>query len=311
MEPSFKPLEVDQEALANWRESSSVLLPLLRLWSRHARRGSAALPTFLGRHLLVNRKYVLRSPTDALYAVEPSDLGSYLAVACGGARYPAHVLETCIRHLARPGVFYDIGANLGYVTIEVARAYREGVDIIAFEPQSGLAEKLVISAHLNGVGEVKVFSCLIGDDHGSRRQLFLPLNSAHASMISRGSRASVATRDMASIDGLVASGAMPPPTLMKIDVEGAELMALRGARQVCAKHRPFIVFESDDNMRRFDYAKTDVFEIIRSFADYRFYDIVPDNRGGLRGLLPLTSPEKSQQDDILAVPPGGTVRGEL
>ena len=116
---------------------------------------------------------------------------------------------------------------------------------------------------------------------------------------------------MASIDGLVASGAMPPPTLMKIDVEGAELMALRGARQVCAKHRPFIVFESDDNMRRFDYAKTDVFEIIRSFADYRFYDIVPDNRGGLRGLLPLTSPEKSQQDDILAVPPGGTVRGEL
>ena len=54
------------------------------------------------------------------------------------------------------------------------------------------------------------------------------------------------TSTVVSIDSLVASGAIPPPDVMKIDTEGAELQAIDGARETIARHRPAIVCELHD-----------------------------------------------------------------
>ena len=54
-----------------------------------------------------------------------------------------------------------------------------------------------------------------------------------------------------SIDSLVASGAIPPPDVMKIDTEGAELQAIEGARATIARHRPAIVCELHDTNAAF------------------------------------------------------------
>jgi hypothetical protein len=45
------------------------------------------------------------------------------------------------------------------------------------------------------------------------------------------------------IDAMIAGGEIVPPSLMKIDVEGAEAMVLRGARETIRRHRPIIFAE--------------------------------------------------------------------
>jgi Methyltransferase FkbM domain len=48
------------------------------------------------------------------------------------------------------------------------------------------------------------------------------------------------------IDSLVHSGEVPPPNVMKIDIEGAELQALRGAAQTMQAHHPAILLATHD-----------------------------------------------------------------
>ena len=54
-----------------------------------------------------------------------------------------------------------------------------------------------------------------------------------------------------SIDSLVAAGTIPPPDVLKIDTEGAELQAIEGARETIARHRPAIVCELHDTNAAF------------------------------------------------------------
>ena len=54
-----------------------------------------------------------------------------------------------------------------------------------------------------------------------------------------------------AIDELVSSGELPPPTVVKIDVEGAELAVLEGMRETIGAHRPAIICELHDTHAAF------------------------------------------------------------
>jgi len=72
-----------------------------------------------------------------------------------------------------------------------------------------------------------------------------------------------------TIDDLFADG--PRVDVMKIDVEGAELPALRGARELCARDRPAIVFECAEasGLARFGYDRADLHDLLSGYG----YDV--------------------------------------
>lgn len=130
---------------------------------------------------------------------------------------------------------YDIGANVGFYTLlSSARAGSSG-RVISFEPLPSNVEFLRKHIALNGCANVDVRPVAISDRDGEAT--FQDTESNATGRLAAGGGRRVRTE---TIDGLLARGEIPPPSIVKIDIEGAEGMALRGARQCLIDHHPMI-----------------------------------------------------------------------
>ncbi|MFC7140327.1 FkbM family methyltransferase [Halosimplex aquaticum] len=124
-------------------------------------------------------------------------------------------------------VFFDVGANIGTHSCLVGQQLVDG-SVVAFEPHPNNAQRLKENLSLNDV-RATVFEYAISNKNGQQ-----PLRVDEGgigqgkhmlSETSGGNTIEVAT---IRLDDLVKSGDIPQPDVIKIDVEGAELDALRG-----------------------------------------------------------------------------------
>jgi FkbM family methyltransferase len=159
----------------------------------------------------------------------------------------------------------DVGANIGDVLTEIVAIAPEGRHV-AFEPLPELAADLQ-----RRFPQVDVRNAAVSDVSG--RAPFYRMKASH-------------TRSSLSRDGLDASeiepiqvsletldDALPTgyvPTLVKIDVEGAEAGVLRGARRLLGDHRPIVVFEHGEAAPR--AATREIYGLLASLG-YRLFDI--------------------------------------
>jgi hypothetical protein len=127
-------------------------------------------------------------------------------------------------------------------------------------------------------------------------ELFVGSHAIHASAKPREKNSARVARRVFTIDSLVRNNQVPAPDVIKMDIEGGELSALLGAKAVIATHKPHIVFESDENMKRFGYERKDVLELLSACAAYEFYFI--ENNGSLVPVV--TSNLNAPYSDILA-----------
>jgi FkbM family methyltransferase len=135
----------------------------------------------------------------------------------------------------------DVGANQGAVLDSIVRLSPDGRHV-AYEPLPKLCESLaarfpavdIRCAALSDVAGATEFSYVLDAPaySGLRERADLPRGA------DRVQRIPVRTErlDEALSDGYV-------PTLIKIDVEGAEFQVLRGAVDTLERHRPFVLFE--------------------------------------------------------------------
>jgi FkbM family methyltransferase len=158
-------------------------------------------------------------------------------------------VQEALRRLLAPGdVFYDIGANVGFFTIVGARLVGPTGRVVAFEPVPWCAQAVARNIELNGFEHASIRAEAVGGEDG-RARLLVVGEASWSHLESTGRHADVRDEiDVAvvSLDSLVAAGTIPPPTVMKIDTEGAELQAIAGARATIAEHRPAIVCELHD-----------------------------------------------------------------
>lgn len=165
-----------------------------------------------------------------------------------GAFYEPEELAIIARHFPLGGRFLDIGTNIGNHTLYVAKFLR-AQKIVCIEPNPAAIAVLQSNVALNGIDRVVDLSRLgIGlSDHAS----------AHASMKVPpknlgGSRVIEGEGDirLERADALLAGERFD---LVKIDVEGMELMVLSGMAGLLAQHRPKMFIEVDNrNAEGFD-----------------------------------------------------------
>lgn len=165
----------------------------------------------------------------------------------------ASVQEAMLRHVALGSVFFDIGANLGFFTLLAARLVGGQGRVFAFEPAPDNAAAIRRNLDINSLSNVAVMEMAVAGESGPG-QLQVVDDQSWSKLIDYGAHPGtqqVLTVELVKIDDLVASGKLPPPDAVKIDIEGAEIVALEGMRETIERHRPAIICELHDTHSEF------------------------------------------------------------
>ncbi len=157
--------------------------------------------------------------------------------------------------IVRPDwVCYDIGAHVGYYSLILARLVGSHGRIHAFEPLPANIRQVQVHVERNGLQKVvHVHPFALSDMTGPARfrgpvgtrgrgQGYL-VGARVQKLTAEAGKFSEIDVEQRRLDDLVQRGEIERPDFVKLDVEGAELHVLRGARETLARARPVIAAE--------------------------------------------------------------------
>ena len=188
----------------------------------------------------------------------------------------------------RPGdVVYDLGANVGFYAVLAARLVGPAGRVVSFEPFPESAARARENAARNGFGHVEVVETAVGRAPGTDWLAFSNTSVTHH----LGDRSTAGLEvPVTSVDAYVAAGG-PPPDVVKVDVEGAEVAVLHGMVDTLRDHRPAVLVEVH-------YPVYDLPETLDALVTPLGYRVTvlgggPVPAGGERGHVLLDPPERA------------------
>ncbi|WP_236622282.1 FkbM family methyltransferase [Novipirellula maiorica] len=155
------------------------------------------------------------------------------------------IVEKTLLNCLQPGhVFFDVGANIGYFSLLASRLVGDSGRVVSFEPSARALSKLTAHLCLNRCSNVTVCSQAMGESVHTEQLHWAPESNIGGSTIARG-KPSQGYSESIFIRRLddVADEMQLAPDLIKLDIEGFELFALRGAQKLLAEHHPTVVCE--------------------------------------------------------------------
>ncbi len=157
-------------------------------------------------------------------------------------------LQAALRELIVPGwVIYDVGANIGYVSLLLAQATGEGGQVFAFEALPANVERLRRNLDLNGMTRrVTVVHAAVTQASGPVRFLVHESGGMGKAAGSAGREDRYQDEIVVpglSLDEFVFEQGHPAPQAVKMDIEGGEVLALPGMRRLLTEARPLLLME--------------------------------------------------------------------
>lgn len=144
-------------------------------------------------------------------------------------------------------VVYEVGAFQGILTLFFSSRAKE---VIAYEPNPPSYNRVMKNLRLNGRANVRVRNLAVGASPGSITLLSDPLmpggtsgDPTVAGQIKGATRATAVEVPVVTLDDDIATAQLPPPDLIKIDIEGMELPALKGMADTLRRHHPELYME--------------------------------------------------------------------
>jgi FkbM family methyltransferase len=157
-------------------------------------------------------------------------------------------LQAALRELIQPGaVIYDVGANIGYVSLLLAKAAGRNGKVYAFEALPENAERWRKNIALNAMGtHLDLYAGAVTRSGGPVRFLVHASGGMGKAFGSAGRQdpyLSEISVPGISLDEFVYELGNPPPQVIKMDIEGGEVLALPGMQRVLADARPLMLME--------------------------------------------------------------------
>lgn len=146
------------------------------------------------------------------------------------------------RQALKPGMkVLDIGAHIGYYTLLAAKAVGPAGHVFSFEPEPRNNALLRKNIAANGITNVTVFDIAASDAAGTHDFFLEKFNRGHHSFGKGSSTAAKTTVKTDTVDHALGS-AIPTIDVMKIDIEGAEPIALRGMKEIIGRSPNLAMF---------------------------------------------------------------------
>jgi len=200
-------------------------------------------------------------------------------------------------------VFADAGANQGEFTLFAAKRLTRG-RVLAFEPMTGMRERLLRNIEANGFDNVLVSALGLWSEPG-RRSLFLPearfadgsIHEGLGTLFPTAERShEVEEIELTTLDAFCEEHGIDRIDALKIDVEGAERAVLAGARRTLERCRPLLLLEANRGLAEAGGGGLDdLLEWLGRW--YRFELVVPSGR-----TRPVEPSALGIHQDLLCVP---------
>lgn len=153
------------------------------------------------------------------------------------------VVADVLRTLESDDVFYDVGANVGTYTCFAGQVVDDG-NVIAFEPHPANVDRLRENASLNDI-QAEVRPVALSNERGSS-ELAVSGENERAGVgthsLSTGEDGRTLEIETVEGDQLIDEGEIAPPSVVKIDVEGAEQRVLEGLSTALSTGRCHTVY---------------------------------------------------------------------
>lgn len=181
------------------------------------------------------------------------DFGRSIEPAYWLGSYDQNILFA-LSNIVQPGwVVWDCGIYLGYYTAFFARLVGANGQVVAFEPDPYNLARAKHNTALNGYSNVQFVHAAVGSPLEVVDFIVSKNSNSHLPNVYIGSDrqfySSSERRDelikvrSISLDEALADPEIPAPDLIKIDIEGAELNALRFVNSLVRTKRPLLVLE--------------------------------------------------------------------
>jgi FkbM family methyltransferase len=161
-----------------------------------------------------------------------------------------HLQKIIKDYVATGDTAYDIGANVGYVSLSLSKWIGNSGLVVAFEPVPRNIDCFRENIKMNRLANIQLLEMAASNRTGET-VIRISENLSMASLVwhqNDPSAIEVAINTVA-IDELVESGDLAYPRFVKIDVEGAEGCVLQGMHRTLAAAKPILFIECSDTGR--------------------------------------------------------------
>ena len=171
-----------------------------------------------------------------------------------------------MKKIVKPGdVFLDLGANIGYFSLLVA-INSPSVKVISFEPVASLFQNMNDNISLNNTKNITTVNAAVGE-MSEERELFvsapdnLGMSSFHQPENYSGKKERVRVE---TIDDWFRTSGLAKIDIVKLDIEGSELAALKGMKEVLQKQKPVLIVEiNPETLSMFNLKPTDICDYLK------------------------------------------------
>ena len=187
-------------------------------------------------------------------------------------------VQTALKDLCRPGAtVFDVGANFGGLTSAMSRLVGPRGLVCSFEASPRIFRHLQGNIVKQGHNNVTAYHCAVYSRSNERVKVY-PGDHLNDSIydFGHGQSGEFHWVNTVSLDSFCAKTGLVP-SVIKMDIEGAEFDALNGAVELIAAHRPHLILEQQPNdtrcldfLKRSGYQALDLnaYRLIGGAADF-------------------------------------------